>query len=611
MGKKEKKQEKEKTNIDSARQGIEMYMHHHLFGKIYSGRICLIGGNNTKSQPACTVTSDGRLMVNAFYRDYLTAKEWFYLIAHQYLHLAFGHFDAEKITGLNKPLNESGLIFQESIWKLACNLYNMKFLLDMKLGRCPFPLEGFEINNQSEREIYDRLLVPEWNKAQHNQADRIARLTGMEGLNRPLVHKKGNPATEEFAVKLAYAAKSALQGVNEDAHTSDCSQKTLEAAEWFIGHYPLLGGLAAGFHIVEDYRECQEKEIQIAAVNVRNATIYVNPVANLTEEEMKFVLAHEFLHAGLMHHERCQGRNTYLWNVACDYVINGWLYELRIGSMPEGVLYDENLRDMSAESIYDRLLSDLRSAQKLTTLRGYGKGDVIWDESGIVAKGNVNLDDFYRNALSQGLQYHELQKRGYLPAGLIEEICALEMPPIPWDVELAKWFEKHFPFAEKHYSYARPSRRQSSSPDIPRPRLIDAGGNDFDRTFGVLIDTSGSMSEKMLGMALGSIASYAQAREVARVRVVFCDARAYDAGYVTPDEIAGRVEVIGRGGTALQPGIDCLEHAEEFPKNGPILIITDGEIEEKLVVKREHAYLLPKGCKLPFVSRGKIFYLEE
>ena len=425
------------------------------------------------------------------------------------------------------------------------------------------------------------------------------------------MHKKGNPATAEFAAKLAYAAKKTLQGVTDTEPVSECSPKAKAAAEWFVAHYPLLGGLAMGFRIIENYGECQKQEIQIAAVNVENAIIYINPTANLNVEELKFVMAHEFLHAGLMHHERCQGRNPYLWNVACDYVINGWLYELQIGKMPEGVLYDVNLKNMSAESIYDRLLQDIRSAQKLMTLRGYGKGDVLGNSDGKRSKEQVDLDDFYKNALKQGLTYHESQNRGYLPAGLVEEIRALGMPPIPWDVELAKWFEEYFPLKEKHYRYTRPSRRQSSSPDIPRPRLVDTEGKEEERTFGVLIDTSGSVSEKMLGMALGSIVSYAQAREVGRVRVVFCDADAYDAGYLTPEELAGRVEMKGRGGTVLQPGIDCLERAKDFPKDGPLLIITDGEIESKLTVKREHAYLLPKGKRLPFVGRGKIFYLDE
>ena len=127
----------------------------------------------------------------------------------------------------------------------------------------------------------------------------------------------------------------------------------------------------------------------------------------------------------------------------------------------------------------------------------------------------------------------------------------------------------------------------------------------------MVVDTSGSMSPELLGMALGSIASYGAAREVPLVRVIFCDARAYDAGYLAPEEIAGRVQVKGRGGTILQPGIDLLEQAKDFPNNGPILIITDGLIEEKMSIRREQAFLVPRGRRLPFRTRGKVFYFSQ
>lgn len=123
------------------------------------------------------------------------------------------------------------------------------------------------------------------------------------------------------------------------------------------------------------------------------------------------------------------------------------------------------------------------------------------------------------------------------------------------------------------------------------------------RTFGVIIDTSGSMSAREIGKALGSIASYASAREVPFARVIFCDAAPYDAGYLSPEEIAGRVQVWGRGGTCLQPAVNLLEQAADFPKDGPILLITDGQIERDLQVKRNHAFLIPQGCSLPFRAR--------
>jgi predicted metal-dependent peptidase len=106
------------------------------------------------------------------------------------------------------------------------------------------------------------------------------------------------------------------------------------------------------------------------------------------------------------------------------------------------------------------------------------------------------------------------------------------------------------------------------------------------------------MDRRLLGESLGAIASYCESREVFSARVVFCDATAYDAGYLRPEEIDGRVKVRVRGGTTLQPGIDLLERAENFPKDGPILIITDGYCDH-FRTRREHAILLPEGRSLP------------
>ena len=125
----------------------------------------------------------------------------------------------------------------------------------------------------------------------------------------------------------------------------------------------------------------------------------------------------------------------------------------------------------------------------------------------------------------------------------------------------------------------------------------------------MVLDTSGSMETRLLGKALGAIASYAVSREVHRVRVVFCDAEAHDNGWMPPLDIAGRVRVRGRGGTVLQPGADLLEAAADFPKDGPVLVITDGWID-RVRIKREHAFLIPAGASLPFRPHGPVFLLS-
>ncbi len=549
----------------------------------------------------------------------LKPEEWEYVIAHCLLHFAFGHFDAEKMPGF-EDIDEKGERYWKvdcdtRLWNFACDIYISKFMSDLKLGK-PLhdSIDAYLESTSDERVIYNYLIN------HRNFAEQFYFGTGsrgeadMLGLDKPIVYdaskNESNHFAAVFATQLARTVSRTVvevggHSIGDDKNTSPA----VEAAQWFVNHYPLLGGLAAGFKIIENWEYCNRNEISIAAIDVPVAEIYVNPAAGLKRDELRFVLAHEFLHAGLQHHERCQGRDPYLWNIACDFVINDWLEQMQVGEMPAGVLHDKELRNQSAEEIYDRIVVDLKKYSKLLTLRGYGKGDIIAGNGKI--RHAASLDDFYKSALQNGLEYHNQFGRGLIPAGLIEEIRALSMPPIPWDVELGKWFDVHFAPLDMRRTYARPSRRQGSTPDIPRPRLVVGNEARQDRTFGVVVDTSGSMNAKLLGYALGAIASYSAAKDVAAARVIFCDAEAYDEGYLAPEDIAGRIAVKGRGGTVLQPGVDLLLNAKDFPKDAPILIITDGWIEDDLKVRREHAFLIPRGRHLPFRAKGEVFYFEK
>jgi hypothetical protein len=62
-------------------------------------------------------------------------------------------------------------------------------------------------------------------------------------------------------------------------------------------------------------------------------------------------------------------------------------------------------------------------------------------------------------------------------------------------------------------------------------------------------------------------------------------------------------------GTVLQPGVNLLETADDFPEDGPLLVITDGQCDA-LHVRREHAFLVPRGRRLPFNPRGPVFWLD-
>ena len=597
-------------------RGIEQIQNHTLFGNL-PNRIILQTAQELGKDCIAVTAASGDIFLNRNYS--LSAAQWAYGIAHCALHHVFGHFDLDHVPGViteqeGEPQKKTA-VFDPWVWNMACDVFLAKFLADMKLGQSlvPDPLQEIPGSFTTETEIYDYLLEykeiyvkQRYGTAAENQMD-------MRGLEKPLVYTSGNPFTRAFSHALTYSVEEIIDRASRKTENGLRQYKSpaVQASEWFLDHYPLLGGLAASFQIVEDHALCHREQIQVAAIDVDGRKIYVNPAIQLNRYEWQFVLAHEYLHAGLSHATRCQGRDPVIWNLACDFVINGWLVEMQIGVIPKiGILYDPALANHSAESIYDLLMENLRKSRKLATFRGYGMGDILLPEkTGMdITKDTVTMDELCREALLQGLDYHQSSGRGLIPAGLVQEIRALAMPPVPWDVKLGNWFQTFFPTAEKHRSYARPSRRQSATPDIPRPGYVTRDEAQDQKTFGVIVDTSGSMSTAQIGLALGAIASYAAEREVPYARVVFCDAAAYDAGYLSSAEIADRVQVKGRGGTRLQPAVDLLEHADDFPKNGPILIITDGQIENRLMVRRKHAYLLPRGKRLPFQTKAEIFY---
>lgn len=587
--------------------GFDILQQHPLFSQLKGTITAKTSHLNGKEAIAC-VTKNGDIYTNIVFG--LNASEWAYVLAHNLLHLAFGHFDKNKM-----PQTAN---FYPLVWNKACDIYITRFLADIGFEKTifPDPASEYPIKLNDEVKIYEYLLEKECTIPNQNYGLNTSDTRDMIGLDSPIVYKNGgkNEYTATFSYAITHSIKKAVSEVGGYDFSKKKDTVITKAAEWFLAHYPLLGSLASSFKIIEDVDICHKYEIHIAAVDATHGEIYATPTCHLSFEEWKFVLAHEYLHAGLCHHERCQGRDPYLWNVACDYVINDWLHEIRIGDMPdEGLLYDESLHNMSAETIYDLIVKEMRKFKKHATFRGYGQGDIFGNNrphfEGI-GKG-ITLDDFFKNSLREGLDYHITHSRGYIPAGLVEEILALAMPPIPWEVQLGKWFDEQFPPLEKRRTYARPSRRQGATPDIPRPRYVLQEKELESRTFGVVIDTSGSMCSSQIGLALGAIANYAIAKDVPFVRIIFCDAEATDAGYMAPEDIAGRVDITGRGGTVLQPGVDKLEKAKDFPASGPILIITDGYIEENLKIKREHAYLIPNGNKLPFKPKGRVFYMEN
>jgi predicted metal-dependent peptidase len=99
--------------------------------------------------------------------------------------------------------------------------------------------------------------------------------------------------------------------------------------------------------------------VPIAATDGRK--MFWNPkfLANTSESDVMFVMAHEVMHCALEHIWRRGGRLAKLWNVACDKVINDALYESGLECSIPGIL--RGAGGKSSEEIYEKLVKQLEN----------------------------------------------------------------------------------------------------------------------------------------------------------------------------------------------------------------------------------------------------------
>ncbi|MEU9384968.1 hypothetical protein AB0D38_30165, partial [Streptomyces sp. NPDC048279] len=355
--------------------------------------------------------SDGVLHAHATRRA--EPAEWAWALAHCTIHLGFGHLPAA--TGTRTEPDQYDLAAR-------CTVVN-RFLATFPVGEAPDHLPASYPEGDEDRlaagwrrvgsvpaayerggssgGVPDQLLLT-WNK----WAGQVP--------HRQVAFAHALTRTMSRAMDLAGGRRASMTGPPTPLRPWE------RARSWFVSSYPLLGGIAAGIKLVADAELARAHDIAVAAVNPEAGEIYVNPLRTLDDEEWRFVLAHEMLHAALRHGDRLGGRDPYLFNVACDYVVNGWLVEMRVGTMPEGLLHDPELKDLSAEEVYDRIAVDLRRMRRLATLRGKGRGDVLGAPLGPPG-GAVDHDEGYRRGPGQGVDQHPPQERGGRPRGRVEE----------------------------------------------------------------------------------------------------------------------------------------------------------------------------------------------
>ena len=380
---------------------------------------------------------------------------------------------------------------------------------------------------------------------------------------------------------------------------------------------PHLSGLARLVRVKATRR------VAVAAV-AASGLVLIHPdvFAKIPLGEAAFVLAHEMLHLALDTHGRQGDANRLLVNYAHDYIINDILGDELERDPPLDGLVMPGAKQKSLEELVVELS------------QGGGEGDLrCWNPGAVGRKGSPGrkprstmtsaleqaglvppeppppslprdqnqspgdvlpgdreeefepevgpqlreiLRDQVRKAAAKAASLSELRDKMNANSQLdnsqepqrgsqmMQAVRGAYSPP--WELAMQRWIDS---LAPGERTYARPSRRGADRPDLVRPGRRREGW-----TLHVLLDTSGSMVD-ILPRALGAIATFCEASNVAEVHIVQCDVELTGNVWVEPQRLT-EFKITGFGYSDMSPGIN---HLAEDPEVQAALVLTDGYID--------------------------------
>lgn len=303
-----------------------------------------------------------------------------------------------------------------------------------------------------------------------------------------------------------------------------------------------------------------------------------------------FWLIHQVSHLLRHHAERCLAGETgsrdpasrrtkaqQIWNIATDCEINDDLVAGE-ATLPSGAVNPAalGLSDaLTAEEYWDllggRKESPTDSAGGPNSSGDCGSGcdggPRPWDADtpGMSETGRRLVE----RDVARRIKEHQ-RRRGNVPAGWQRWADDVLEPSVSWQRLLASAIRLGVAdvAGRVDFTYRKPSRRSSVTPDVILPSLRQPLPK-----VAMVLDTSGSMNDQMLSQCLAEVQGVLRGLGVGRrhLRIVCCDATAFEAQKVLQ---ARDVQLLGGGGTDMGAGL--AKAAELRPRPDLIIVLTDG-----------------------------------
>jgi predicted metal-dependent peptidase len=401
--------------------------------------------------------------------------------------------------------------------------------------------------------------------------------------------------------------------------------------------------------------ELKFKEVSnIPTVATDGVSLIYNPefVLKCNMAENIGILCHEVLHCALQHHARRGSRDTLIWNIACDFVVNKICVESGL-KLPEGACFAGDFdfpEGLTEEKYYDLLVNghwqgdgnnseqdnpEQNSSEQddsgennsdgdnsdqnnssgknnpLDNLKSKNFGQIAdtgtLSDSGSDSKPVNNSESAakWKTILEQAAKTAS-KEPGNIPAELQRIVDDIISRQIKWQVVLRK-FVRDTVDSKEDYDWSRPNKKYLAQ-GLYFPTLHSEGLGEIV----IAIDTSGSIDKKTLSIMFSECSNLFRqmGEELEKVHILYCDCQIHDVMVWRPGEnftVNSRFgKFKGGGGTSHIP---IWEWVSKNVKN-PLCVIclTDGYTEYGKKPKFPVLWVLTKKEKKP--PFGKVVYIK-
>lgn len=345
----------------------------------------------------------------------------------------------------------------------------------------------------------------------------------------------------------------------------------------FLFNHPFLSVLALS--IDSEFKENINSPFLTDGFKI---TIDTGKLEKYSKDEITYLYAHTLLHIVLKHPYRQKTRDKYIWNQACDVVINNILSTFEnVGIRPADEILDLALNDKCVEEVYEILY---KKKEELSKTIPDEKGKI---ESNAYDKSKLDLDEVLTKSEKtnqeklDGIIIQALslaKKSSNLYEGMSVEIDTLIKPEIDLHDVLKEYLISSF--FEKQISYERPNKRFiDRGIYMPGTKKLNDNLNIF-----VALDSSSSVSLDEYKKFLGIISEIAESFYEYKIDILPFDLKVrseYIISFDSFNPLSSKELLIPKsnGGTSFDELLRYLKKSSEIRNDSLLIALTDGDFE--------------------------------